>query len=135
MLVRLLFALMLAGAAPAAADPAAKPAIARTITAQIEAFLADDAETAFGFAATGIRERFGTPERFAEMVREGYPMVWRPADVRFLELREIQGNLYQRVMIRDAAGRLHLLDYAMRQTDRGWRIRGVQLLRPPEAGA
>jgi hypothetical protein len=69
------------------------------------------------------------------MVRQGYPMVWRPADVRFLELREIQGNLYQRVMIRDAAGRLHLLDYAMGQTDRGWRIRGVQLLRPPEAGA
>lgn len=134
MLARLFLALSLLLGAPAAADPAAKPAIAATIEGQFQAFLADDVDAAFGFAAQSIRDIFVTPERFGAMVRQGYPMVWRPAEWRFLDLREIQGNLWQRVMIRDGAGRLHFLDYGMRPTPDGWRIRAVQILRAPEAG-
>lgn len=135
MLIRTIAACALVLAMPAAADQDAKPAIAATIDSQIEAFLADDLDAAFGYASQSIREIFGSPERFGEMVREGYPMVWRPAEWQFLELRDINGNLYQKVLITDQAGRIHILEYAMRPTDQGWRIRGVQILRPPEAGA
>ncbi len=102
--------------------------IEANISAQIQAFKADDFATAFTFASPNIQRLFGDPENFGIMVRRGYPMVWRPADVRFLELREISGALWQKVMITDGDGRVHLLDYQMIQQENGWKINGVQLL-------
>ncbi len=102
--------------------------IEANISAQIQAFKADDFATAFTFASPNIQRLFGDPENFGIMVRRGYPMVWRPADVRFLELREIGGALWQKVMITDGDGRVHLLDYQMIQRENGWKINGVQLL-------
>jgi hypothetical protein len=126
--------LILAGvmALPALADEARNPAIEATIQNQISAFLAEDVVTAFGFAAPNIKLFFGTAENFGAMVRQGYPMVWHPSSVRMLELRNVAGNLWQRVMVTDDAGRTHLLDYQMLETPEGWQINGVQLL--PEAG-
>ena len=57
---------------------------ARSIEAQLAAFAADDADKAFSYAAPGIRALFITAERFLSMVREGYPVVYRPASVTFL---------------------------------------------------
>ncbi len=102
--------------------------IEANISAQIQAFKADDFVTAFTFASPNIQRLFGDPENFGVMVRRGYPMVWRPAEVRFLELREISGALWQKVMITDGDGRVHLLDYQMIRQENGWKINGVQLL-------
>ncbi len=109
--------------------------IETTIGGQIEAFLADDFETAFTFASPSIQGIFGTPENFGRMVREGYPMVWRPAEVQYLELRDIGGALWQRILIRDTAGAAHLLDYQMIETETGWKINGVQYIAPPDVNA
>lgn len=106
-----------------------------TIRSQIDAFLQDDFPTAFGFASPGIRAMFGTPERFGQMVTQGYPMVHRPADLRLLDSRTEDGRLLQRVEITDGQGRLHLLDYEMLETPDGWRIDGVFLLRSDALGA
>jgi hypothetical protein len=62
-------------------------------------------------------------------------MVHRPAEVRFLELREVEGRLWQRVMMTDAAGQAHLLEYQMIETAEGWQINGVQILRGVGVGA
>lgn len=105
--------------------------IQSNIQAQIDAFKSDDFATAFTFASPSIQRLFGTPENFGAMVRNGYPMVWRPADVRFLELREVAGQLWQKVMITDAAGNLHVLDYQMVDLENGWKINGVQILDSP----
>ncbi len=102
--------------------------IEANIAAQIQAFKADDFATAFTFASPNIQRLFQTPENFGVMVKRGYPMVWRPADVRFLELREVAGSLWQKVMITDGAGRVHILDYQMVPLENGWKINGVQLL-------
>ena len=107
--------------------------ITGVIGAQIEAFRSDDMGAAFGFASPNIRALFGTPERFATMVEQGYPMVWRPADVRYLELREVAGNLWQRVMVTDDSGGIHMLDYQMIETETGWKLNAVQLLKAPGA--
>lgn len=112
-----------------------EPGIEATIQGQIDAFLADDFATAFTFASPNIKMLFGSSERFGQMVRNGYPMVWRPGEVRFLELRDINGALWQKVMIRDQAGEIHLLDYQMILEGEGWQINGVQLLRAPDVGA
>lgn len=124
--------LPVAGRAQEARVP--EPGIEATIRAQIGAFLADDFGTAFTFASPMIQGMFGTSERFGQMVRNGYPMVWRPGEVRFLELRETGGALWQKVLIRDQAGRLHVLDYQMIPGEGGWRINGVQILQAPDVG-
>jgi hypothetical protein len=116
----------------AQAQEARNPAIETVIQQQFDAFRAEDVGTAFSFASPNIKGMFGTPENFGRMVRNGYPMVWRPAEVQFLDLREVAGNLWQRVMVTDQAGRTHLLDYQMVETGQGWQINGVQLL--PQAG-
>lgn len=124
------------GTLPVAATEPRAPDIEAVIQGQIEAFRAEDLATAFSFASPGIKGMFRTPERFAEMVRSGYPMVWRPAEVRYLELRaHPPGGMVQRVMIIDKAGRLHLLDYLMVETTQGWQIAGVQILRGGAVGA
>lgn len=102
--------------------------IESTISSQIDAFLADDFSRAFTFASPNIQNIFRTPENFGLMVRRGYPMVWRPSDVRYLDLREIGGALWQKVQVTDAQGKVHVLDYQMIELESGWKINGVQLL-------
>ena len=102
--------------------------IEANIAAQIQAFKVDDFDTAFTFASPNIQRLFRNPDNFGAMVRNGYPMVWRPSDLRFLELREIAGALWQKVLIVDGRGQTHILDYQMVQQEDGWKINAVQLL-------
>ena len=106
-----------------------------TIQSQVDAFLVDDFAEAFTFASPMIQGMFGSPERFGAMVRQGYPMVWRPAEVEFLELRDERGVPVQRVRMRDAEGREHFLDYFMIRGETGWRINGVSLVPAPGVAA
>jgi lysozyme family protein len=126
-------ALSLPAAAQETLSP--NPAIQGTIQSQIDALLKDDFATAFSFASPNIKGIFGSPDNFGLMVRQGYPMVWRPSSVRMLELREVAGNLWQRVMVTDQAGATHMLDYMMIETPDGWQINAVQLLPSVGVGA
>ncbi|MEP3347487.1 MAG: DUF4864 domain-containing protein [Litoreibacter sp.] len=109
--------------------------IERTIQGQVDAFLAEDATTAFTFASPNIQRLFGSPERFGAMVQNGYPMVWAPSKVEFLALRRQGELLFQKVLFIDQNGAPHVLEYNMLQTDEGWLIDGVQYLVAPPVGA
>ncbi|MDT8856895.1 DUF4864 domain-containing protein [Paracoccaceae bacterium Fryx2] len=122
-------------ATPPSADEPRNSGIEATINGQIAAFLADDFSRAFTFASPGVRDIFRNAENFGTMVKRGYPMVWRPADVKMLELRRVAGGLWQRVMVRDQGGRIHMLDYQMVETPEGWQINAVQLLPHTGVGA
>ena len=113
----------------ASASVAQDTPIEAVISQQIQAFRADDFERAFTFASPSIQGLFGSSENFARMVTQGYPMVWRPAQVEFLALRSQDGRLAQRVRIVDEAGLVHVLDYFMIPTEDGWKINGVELLK------
>lgn len=104
-----------------------------TIDSQIEAFKVDDFTTAFTFASPGLQSYFQTPQNFGRMVSQGYPMVWRPAGVQYLELREEADVYWQKLQITDKKGQFHVLEYRMLQTPDGWRINGVQILDAPGA--
>lgn len=110
-------------------------AIEGVIGNQLEAFNDRDVEGAWQYASPNIKRMFGSAGNFGMMVEQGYPMVWDNAEVRFLELRDVSGNLWQKVMVRDAQGGLHILDYQMIETANGWQINGVQLLPAPDVGA
>ncbi|MCE8544930.1 DUF4864 domain-containing protein [Ruegeria pomeroyi] len=116
----------LAGPAQAQSDE-----IEAVINDQIKAFLADDFARAFTFASPTIRNIFGTPEKFGAMVRNGYPMVWRPAGIRYLGLEARGGDLWQLVQVTDQQGRAHLLAYQMVNLESGWKINAVQVLETP----
>lgn len=126
-----------AGPAPAqqAGTDGRGPEIRSVITSQIEAMKAEDFETAFGFASPAIRRALRSAAAFRRMVVQGYPMVWNPADVRFVGLEDRDGQAVQGVMVIDQQGALYVLDYAMVPGEDGWRINGVTVRRPGDAGA
>jgi len=98
-------------------------AVRTLIEAQLAAFASDDADKAFSLAAPAIQTMFLDPDRFLAMVRESYPVVYRPASVAFLQPEWIDGRLIQRVQMADAAGALWMVVYELqRQPDRSWRI-------------
>ena len=136
---RFLTAAVLSAAAllalPSVAQDARQPEIEGVIQNQIEAFLRDDFDTAFTYASPNIKQLFGTSDRFGMMVRQGYPMVWRPASVQFLGLSDIGGQLWQIVVMRDGQGVYHTLGYQMIETPEGWQINGVQILQDAQTGA
>lgn len=132
-LVAISFAITLGliAAKPLQADEAAQ----KVISDQISAFQQDDFATAFTYASPMIKGMFGTSERFGEMVRNGYPMVWRPSEVEFLGTRDVGGALVQDVLIRDADGVYYELEYEMIAGEDGWKINGVRVRRAGEGTA
>ncbi|MBI1415813.1 MAG: DUF4864 domain-containing protein [Limimaricola sp.] len=131
-IVAICFALTTA-ALPARAQDAG--AIEAVITSQLQAFNAHDVGKAWGYASPGIQRFFHTPDNFGSMVENGYPMVWTNRDAKFLELREIEGAPWQKVMVRGPDGGLWILDYKMIETDGGWKIDAVSILPAPDVGA
>jgi hypothetical protein len=105
-----------------------KEDVRAAINGQFQAFLAEDVPRAFTYASPLIRSMFGSPQKFGEMVQRGYPMVWRPSVIKFLEQKETFQGRTQDVQIYDASGGIHYLRYFLAQTSNGWKISGVQLM-------
>ena len=121
---------------PAANAQAVSAADARAVQlvvrAQLEAFADDNAALAFSFAAPSIKDMFGTPENFLEMVRTGYPVVYRPASVTFLKAKPEAREVVQPVQMTDGQGGSWLAVYRVqRQKDKSWRIAGCVLVAEP----
>ncbi|MEM6669591.1 MAG: DUF4864 domain-containing protein [Pseudomonadota bacterium] len=128
-------AIVLSASASAHAQSDESSAAAQQVIAsQLEAFSRDDWSEAFTFASPNIKRIFGTPERFGQMVRNGYPMVWRPSRTEFVEVLGEAPRIIQRVLLTDGDGRIWIAQYAMLQLQDGsWKIDGVQI--EEQAGA
>ncbi len=129
------FFLMVAASWPAHAQDSRADAVVGTIQSQLDAFQSDDFAKAFTFASPNIKRLFGNPARFGQMVRNGYPMVWRPSEVQFLEFKDQGGRVSQLVLFRDANGVPVILEYFMVETEQGWQIDGVQPVQRPYVAA
>ncbi len=90
---------------------------------------------AFTFASPMIKGIFGNPDNFGMMVRQGYPMVWRPSDVRFLDLEDIGGRRCSGCRFWIRPGCPISREYEMIETADGWQINGVRIEQAPEVGA
>ena len=107
-------------------------AIRTVISEQLDAFARDDGPRAFSLATAGIRAQFGTPEVFMEMVRNEYPVVYRPRSVKFEPPELVENQVVQPVRMTDAAGRAWMAVYPMRrEADGRWRTDGCLLHRVP----
>ncbi len=103
-------------------------AIRSVIDRQLHAFQARDLPRAYGFVSRKIRGQLQSPELFAQLIRAGFPMVWDPKRVSFLPLKADGRDVRQRVLIRDAGGLTHVLEYDMTETDGTWQVDGVRSL-------
>lgn len=112
----------------------ANPDIEAVIGSQFDAFRAEDVVDAWQYASPSIQGQFGNPENFGRMVEQAFPMVWNPAEVEFIDLQSLGALIVQRVEVVDQVGNLHYLGYSMIETENGWRINGVQILRAPSLG-
>lgn len=98
------------------------------IEAQLAAFAEDDAHAAFALASEAIQGKFGDARTFLAMVRQGYPAVYRPAQVAFLETKVNGSAFIQHVRFVDAAGQAWSGLYeVIRAPDAGLRINGCAL--------
>jgi hypothetical protein len=113
-----------------AVEEADRTQIQDVIRNQLEAFGRDDAAAAYGFAAPGIRRMFPNSEVFIDMVRRGYPPVYRPKDWAFGEVKDGPLGPVQSVKIIDADGVQWLAVYTIeKQEDGSWRISGCSLVK------
>src|SRR5215470_8207035 len=132
MLRSLVLALCLVTSGAAAAEVSKEDALAirKVISEQIDAFAHDDGPRAFSLATQGIQATFGTAEKFMEMVRSQYQVVYRPKSVQFQAPEIVEGEVVQPVRMTDAAGNSWLAVYPMlREPGRGWRTNGCLLHR------
>ena len=102
----------------------------RIISAQIDAFRADDGPGAYRHAAPLIRQYFPTPDIFMSMVKKGYPQVYRPQSFKFGDAGIDQtGNPTQHVTIVGPDGKTYDALYTMQlQPDGSWQINGCRIL-------
>lgn len=101
------------------------------IRAQIEAFLADDADKAYSFASPAIRKIFPDRDRFFQMVKRRYGPVYRPGNYAFgrSQVSSDGASVLQEVLISVPNGKDWTAVYELeRQTDGSYRINGVQML-------
>lgn len=126
--------LLLAGPGGAAEGRVTRSDLAEirtVINRQIDAFQRDDAQGAFALVSPTVQHSFGTPERFLDVVRMAYRAVYRPANLAFLDLMVLGGDVVQQVQITDRAGGLWVAYFSMqRQRDGSWRTNGCHLVQP-----
>ena len=135
--MRALIALALAAwivVVPARAQEQAQ-AIQDVIVSQLEALSVNDLEAAYSHASPMIQSMFPTPEVFGRMVREGYPMIWRPSRYQMQGLLQTGRGPVQAVLIEDGVGRQFEAFYEMVPLNGVWRINGVYLRELPGVGS
>lgn len=121
---------------PPGVSPGDRTSIQDVIRRQLDAFRRDDAPAAYGFAAPNIQTMFQSPDRFMEMVRRGYPPVYRPQNSEFSELAVRDGDVVQEVELVGPDGRPVLALYTMvRGADGAWVIAGCALIASARVGA
>ena len=122
-----------AAAGPADLDPADRIAIRAVIESQIAAFRRDDGDAAFALASPNIQRHFRTAETFMAMVRRGYQPVYRPRQVEFQKIVDVDGVPTQEVYVIAPDGQPVIALYPMqKQPDGSWRINGCYLLGSPD---
>ena len=112
-----------------------KADIQSTISDQLRAFASDNFIEAFTHASPGIKNIFGTVENFSNMVKKGYPMVWRYNNFEFLNLEETPQGYSQIVRITDQNDKLFLLKYFMKNVAGIWKISGVSIIEASDFSA
>ncbi|WP_160004059.1 DUF4864 domain-containing protein [Rhizobium sp. 18055] len=106
------------------------------IEGQINAFLHDDPEAAYSYAAPGIKAAYPDKNLFFAMVKKSYEPVFHPGNYAFGRSRSIDNGalIYHEVLISGRDGKDWTAIYqVIRQPDSSYKIGGVQILPDTES--
>ena len=104
-------------------------AVQTVVQNQLAAFASGNADKAFSYAAPDLRKSIGSSAAFMAMVKNSYPVVYRPASVVFLKAEGSGDEMVQKVQMLDASGTPYLAVYSLqRQKDKTWRISGCAVV-------
>lgn len=116
---------------PASAADDIQQQAQQLIEKQIQAFLHNDADAAYSFAAPGIKALFPDKDSFFAMVKKSYAPVYHPGNYAFGRSKSDGGDaiLYQEVLITGTDGQDWSAIYQLaRQPDGSYKINGVQIV-------
>ena len=124
-LVLLLFVVHLKATVFADEGGTVMEAVRYTISSQIDAFKQNDVKEAYTFAAPNIQAQFPSPDIFGLMVRNGYPIIWKPKSYKFTTFKDLGNRCIQRVLFQSYNGSLESYDYILEKNGSVWKIAGV----------
>ncbi|MDB0031816.1 DUF4864 domain-containing protein [Alphaproteobacteria bacterium] len=94
------------------------------IESQIQAFLDENAELAYSFAAPLIKMKFTNPIEFMSMVKNYYEPVYNPKQFYFLEAKYYEGAIYHQLQVISQKNESFLATYSLIQDEGRWKISG-----------
>lgn len=126
--ISLILAILMSATPDARADAAEE--IQSVISDQLNAFKADDSARAYAHAADIIKEMFPSQQTFMEMVRVGYPPVYRAKDWSFVDPTPLDNGYSQIVRLTDEQDRIWNALYTLERDSTGaWKITGCRILK------
>ena len=99
--------------------------VKKVISSQLMAFKEKNIKRAYSFAAPNIKRQFSNSENFGLMVRNGYPVIWRPKSYKFVKFSTNGKRSVQRVLFISTTGALLTYDYLLERFSSEWMIAGV----------
>ena len=94
------------------------------IESQIQAFLDEDAELAYSYAAPLIKMKFNNPLEFMSMVKNYYEPVYNPKQFYFIDARYFEGAIYHQLQVISQQDESFLATYSLIQDGGKWKISG-----------
>ena len=94
------------------------------IESQIQAFLDENAELAYSYAAPLIKMKFNNPLEFMSMVKNYYEPVYNPKQFYFIDARYFTGAVYHQLQVISQQDESFLATYSLIQDEGKWKISG-----------
>jgi hypothetical protein len=99
--------------------------VQNVIFSQLTAFKENQLEKAYSFAAPNIKKQFPDYKIFGLMVKNGYPVIWKPKSYKFTKFSTNGSRSIQRVLFYSYDNKLLSYDYLLVKFDTHWKISGV----------
>jgi len=94
------------------------------IESQIQAFLDENAELAYSYAAPLIKMKFNNPLEFMSMVKNYYEPIYNPKQFYFMDARYFEGTIYHQLQVISQQDESFLATYSLIQDEGKWKISG-----------
>ena len=94
------------------------------IESQIQAFLDENADLAYSYAAPLIKMKFTNPIEFMSMVKNYYEPVYNPKQFYFLDAKYYEGAIYHQLQVISQKNESFLATYSLIQDEGEWKISG-----------
>ena len=94
------------------------------IESQIQAFLDENAELAYSYAAPLIKMKFNNPQEFMYMVKNYYEPVYNPKQFQFIDAKYFEGAIFHQLQVISQNNESFLATYSLIQDEGKWKISG-----------